>query len=73
MCSGLQVDENEPWGSLTKEGKQNEAAKAFAQMEKVKKLFEATREGTPEVREDYLFLLLSLLLLSTPSHTPIYT
>jgi ankyrin repeat protein len=42
------VDENEPWGSLTKEGKENEAAKAFAQMEKIKKLFEATREGTPE-------------------------
>ena len=42
------VDENEPWGSLTKEGKQNEAAKAFAQMEKIKKLFESTREGTNE-------------------------
>ncbi|QDZ23878.1 ankyrin repeat domain-containing protein [Chloropicon primus] len=41
-------DENEPWGSLTRKGKQNEAAKAFAQLEKVKKLFEATREGTPE-------------------------
>ena len=46
----LKVDENEPWGSLTKEGKKNEAAKAFAQMEKIKKLFEATRQGTPEVR-----------------------
>ena len=41
-------DENEPWGSLTKQGKQNEAAKAFAQMEKIKKLFESTERGTPE-------------------------
>ena len=40
-------DENEPWGALTKDAKTNEAAKAFAQLEKIKKLFETTREGTP--------------------------
>ena len=52
-------DENEPWRSLTRQGKQNEAAKAFAQLEKVKKLFESTREGTPREFDDLLDDLVS--------------
>ena len=41
----IQVDEEEPWHSLSREDNQENAAEAFAQLEKVKALFQATKQG----------------------------